>query len=441
MKKITILFATFLLTQNVFGQQKIGNNPTTMNANAILELESTDKGLLIPRLALTATNNAAPLSAFVAGMMVYNTATTGDVTPGFYVSTGSSWSKIDNQTTTTLYNGNGTLSSNRTVTQGANTLAFTSTATNGFSVDGTTFSVDAANNRIGIRTTTPEEMMHFAVSTATNVIKAGPFGNANGALFIGAGGTSGVSNWIDFNNSDGVKSGNLYLDNTFGFGINNTGTNTTIGADGTKTGICTVNPKSTLDVNGGVSVRGNNIVTEQGVHIQWNKDCCDGATSILNHKGGGGGGIKFGDVNSSNVTTEWARFDGSGRFGIGNNNPQHPLHMGSGAHVTSAGTWTNASDLRLKNNISNSRYGLNDVLQLRAVDYTMKSNGEKQVGFIAQEVKKIIPEVVSGDENSETMMGISYGNLVPVLVNAIKEQQAQIEKMQKEIEELKKEKK
>ena len=54
-----------------------------------------------------------------------------------------------------LYTANGTLTANRTVTQGANTLAFTSTATNGFSVDGTTFSVDAANHEVGIGTAAP----------------------------------------------------------------------------------------------------------------------------------------------------------------------------------------------------------------------------------------------------------------------------------------------
>ena len=61
-----------------------------------------------------------------------------------------------------IYTANGTLTGARTVTQGANTLAFTSTATNGFSVDGTTFSVDAANDRVGIGTTTPAALLDIA---------------------------------------------------------------------------------------------------------------------------------------------------------------------------------------------------------------------------------------------------------------------------------------
>jgi hypothetical protein len=76
-------------------QAKLGNNPTNINANSILEMESTNKGMLLPRIALTATNSAAPLSAFVAGMMIYNTASAGSgtnaVTPGIYYCDGTQW--------------------------------------------------------------------------------------------------------------------------------------------------------------------------------------------------------------------------------------------------------------------------------------------------------------------------------------------------------------
>lgn len=54
-----------------------------------------------------------------------------------------------------IYNSDGSLTGNRIVAQGTNLLAFTSSATNGFSVDGTTFSIDAVNDRVGIGTTTP----------------------------------------------------------------------------------------------------------------------------------------------------------------------------------------------------------------------------------------------------------------------------------------------
>lgn len=79
-------------------QVKVGDNPTTINANSALELESTNKGLLLPRVALTSTTAFAPLAAHVAGMTVYNTATAGttptDVTPGYYYNDGTKWVKL-----------------------------------------------------------------------------------------------------------------------------------------------------------------------------------------------------------------------------------------------------------------------------------------------------------------------------------------------------------
>lgn len=64
--------------------------------NAILDLKETaggssTKGLLLPRVTLSSTTSFSPLSAHVAGMTVYNTATTGDVTPGYYINDGTRW--------------------------------------------------------------------------------------------------------------------------------------------------------------------------------------------------------------------------------------------------------------------------------------------------------------------------------------------------------------
>ena len=101
MKPIVPILVTVLLCLSLktFSQVKIGNNPTTINANAVLETESTNKGFLLPRIALTATNAASPLSAHTAGMAVYNTATAGtapyNVSPGIYYNNGSSWIKLD----------------------------------------------------------------------------------------------------------------------------------------------------------------------------------------------------------------------------------------------------------------------------------------------------------------------------------------------------------
>jgi hypothetical protein len=95
MKKIIFPLALLGAAFAANAQVKVGDNPTTINSNAVFEVESATKGILLPRVALTGTASPAPLSAFTAGMTVYNTATAGSgttaVTPGMYYSDGTKW--------------------------------------------------------------------------------------------------------------------------------------------------------------------------------------------------------------------------------------------------------------------------------------------------------------------------------------------------------------
>ena len=97
-----------------------------------------------------------------------------------------------------------------------------------------------------------------------------------------------------------------------------------------------------------------------------------------------------------------------------------------------------SSDRRLKTNIVDLNYGLKEVLSMQPVIYNWKTtpNTDKKLGLIAQDVRKIIPEVVKGDESKETL-SIAYSDLIPVLINAIKEQQQQIDELKKDVELLK----
>jgi trimeric autotransporter adhesin len=109
MKKSLLLLATIFLIGKANAQMKLGNNPTVTNANALLELETTNKGLLLPRVSLTSTSSAAPLSAHVRGMEVFNTVTINDVTPGIYYNDGTAWVKPSTFAASTLWGtlGNG----------------------------------------------------------------------------------------------------------------------------------------------------------------------------------------------------------------------------------------------------------------------------------------------------------------------------------------------
>lgn len=92
--KLLMVALLFVGSMAAHAQVKVGNNPTTINPNSMLEIESTNKGMLLPRVALTGTANVAPMAAHVAGMTVYNTATAGDVTPGYYYNDGAKWVRL-----------------------------------------------------------------------------------------------------------------------------------------------------------------------------------------------------------------------------------------------------------------------------------------------------------------------------------------------------------
>ena len=97
------------------------------------------------------------------------------------------------------------------------------------------------------------------------------------------------------------------------------------------------------------------------------------------------------------------------------------------ANLSAAGAWTNASDERLKKNIIDIKYGLEDVLKIQPRSFQMKEVDGDYIGLIAQEIEKIIPEVVSG--NPEEQLCLDYGSLVAVAFKAIQDQQELIKSL------------
>ena len=101
-------------------------------------------------------------------------------------------------------------------------------------------------------------------------------------------------------------------------------------------------------------------------------------------------------------------------------------------NVSAAGFIYN-SDKAFKENIEPLENSLDTILKLEGVKYTLKESGKSSIGFIAQDVEKVIPEFVEGDEGSK---GVNYGQMVAVLTEAMKEQQAQIDSQNEKIENL-----
>jgi hypothetical protein len=98
-KGLRLLLILFCVPTFSFSQVGIGTS--TPNSSAQLDVTSTTKGFLPPRVALTATNSTTPVTSPASGLLVYNTATAGtspnNVTPGLYYYDGTKWQRIINQ--------------------------------------------------------------------------------------------------------------------------------------------------------------------------------------------------------------------------------------------------------------------------------------------------------------------------------------------------------
>ena len=128
------------------------------------------------------------------------------------------------------------------------------------------------------------------------------------------------------------------------------------------------------------------------------------------------------------------------RVGINEPNPDQALDVtgnivatgdiDAGGNITAAGNLVSSSDERIKTNVQTIANALDKVINLRGVEYDRVDTGEHQIGVIAQEVEKVIPHVVYGDD----MKSVAYGNIVGVLIEAIKDQQVQIDELKKSLD-------
>ena len=195
-----------------------------------------------------------------------------------------------------------------------------------------------------------------------------------------------------------------------------------------KVGIGTTNPLELLQVKGTIAIANANEIAAKLVPFI-------GDTS----DNGGGLNIQIRNGNSQlfeNVMTLLEPQGSSSKYvGIGTTSPGYTLTVAGTAWVTS-GSWS-GSDIRWKKNIEtmSQSSSLDKVIALNPVTYQwktdeypeMKFSTGTQLGFIAQDVEKIIPEVVT--TNNEGYKGISYEKIVPVLTSAIQEQEKKIEQL------------
>lgn len=145
-----------------------------------------------------------------------------------------------------------------------------------------------------------------------------------------------------------------------------------------------------------------------------------------------GANIVFKTSSGNPVTiTEKMVITARGSVGIGVSNPQQLLHVAG--QILATDDITAFSDERLKENINTIPNALKKVTQLRGVEYTRKDTQEKGVGVIAQEIEKVLPEVVVTNSDKEGTKSVAYGNIVGLLIEAIKDLQAEVEELKSNV--------
>jgi hypothetical protein len=128
-----------------------------------------------------------------------------------------------------------------------------------------------------------------------------------------------------------------------------------------------------------------------------------------------------------------------GSVGIGTASPSQLLHVNGTAYAT---TFLHTSDRRLKTDIEPAGHALDTAAKLRGVHFRWKKDGKPSFGVIAQEVEAVMPDAVT--TNPDGMKAVDYDQLIPILIEAVKElkaandnEAAEITRLREEIEALK----
>jgi hypothetical protein len=122
----------------------------------------------------------------------------------------------------------------------------------------------------------------------------------------------------------------------------------------------------------------------------------------------------------------------SGNIGIGTTNPTSSLHVVGNAYITGVTTSTDfdsLSDINFKTNINQITNPLEKVMQIRGVTFNWKDGNRNSAGVIAQEIEKVLPELVHGGETKT----VNYNGLIGLLIECVKKQQEEIDELKRKV--------
>ena len=294
----------------------------------------------------------------------------------------------------------------------------------------------------GIGTTTPVNKLEV-VTTKADPATSGLAANGNFRL-----GATGFTHVLDFGVSTGTYSW-LQARDKSNYATNY---NLVLNPNGGLVGVGTAVPITTLTVGNALGTVSGEITvnpqagSNEGGQISIKRSLSGGTTDwTIDHYGDNTANARFRIFNGSTETAGIVIKE-SGNVGIGTITPSTKLYVNGDITANSvAGT----SDLRFKTNIRPVTHALDKVKALQGVyfNWNQKAFPEKEfgtqdeLGFIAQEVEKVVPEVVSKDKSKEEYRSVKYDKVVALLVEAIKEQQKQINDLKTQVKQLKRSKK
>lgn len=194
-------------------------------------------------------------------------------------------------------------------------------------------------------------------------------------------------------------------------------------------GIGESNPISKLEINVGSSLTAFDVQGSEGQLFSITNNLTSGSIFSVNDVSG----IPSIDVNADG-TILLSPYTSTPRVGIGITTPTESLHVAG--NILATGTVTQSSDANIKENIEVIEDAIEKIKLIRGVTYTRNDidSNSRFCGVIAQEVEKVFPEVVLTDESGSK--SVAYGNMIGILIEAIKEQQLEIEYLRDKLEKI-----
>lgn len=408
---LALLGSTFLTAQD-----NVGIGTTTPEPTAALDVQSNDKGVLVPRLT---TAQRTDIASPAEGLMVYDT----DEECFFYFKASTNWESLCASGT-----GSGTSGPHNTLNQAYNEggagAGRVITANNGsVEINHTSIAVD--NKALMVNTNQTQSFGIDATNTGTGVsVRARNTNAANTFSALQA----------ETNSSDANTSAIIGSNSGAGYGVSG---------------------QIPATATGGSAVLGNNLRTTGGSGVRG--EGFNGTVGLSNYS------LGFGVYGYNGATTG----DAVGTYGIGINGVYgqttdmingwagyftYDIGVEGGVYATGPGFF-NLSDNRLKSNIIPIENALDKIMQLNAKHYTIKTksvpnlkdgkvvvNERQEYGVIAQELEEVFPGMISekaffksSGDNTE-YKSVNYVQLIPVLIEAIKELKTEVDVLKEKLE-------